>query len=323
MTTPSRNVSVIEPVGRALDRVNVMLFRPFDLGKWFTIGFCAWLALLGESGGGGGFHFNVPSGGSHHGGNVRRELERAWEYVLANLFWIVPLAVTLVVVGLAFWVLFKWLSSRGHFMFLHCVALNRAAVVEPWNEFAREANNLFLFRLVLGLLSIITTLPLVVLGVVLAWRLFVTQHFTVAGVMGLGALVLAIVALSLICVLIEKLTKDFVVPLMYLRRRGCVECWGELLTLLRGYAGEFILWLLFQIVLGLAVSAIVLAAVVVTCCIACCVLALPYVGTVLLLPVLIFERAYALHFLAQFGPTFDVFTPSRLLDAGAAPSAAA
>ena len=44
-----------------------------------------------------------------------------------------------------------------------------------------------------------------------------------------------------------------------------------------------------------------------TCCIAGCFLAIPYIGTVLLLPVLVFTRAYSLHFLAQFGPDYDVF----------------
>ena len=36
----------------------------------------------------------------------------------------------------------------------------------------------------------------------------------------------------------------------------------------------------------------------------------PYLGTVLLLPVLVFQRAYSLHFLAQFGPAYDVFPPA-------------
>ena len=29
-------------------------------------------------------------------------------------------------------------------MFLHCVALDKAEVGEPWNKFGREANSLFL-----------------------------------------------------------------------------------------------------------------------------------------------------------------------------------
>jgi len=45
-------------------------------------------------------------------------------------------------------------------MFLHCVALNAAEVQVPWAKFAREANSLFLFRLVISLLSLVVTLPL-------------------------------------------------------------------------------------------------------------------------------------------------------------------
>ena len=54
MTTPSREISVVEPISPALEHVKRMLFQPFDLGKWFVIGFCAWLAYLGEAGGGSG-----------------------------------------------------------------------------------------------------------------------------------------------------------------------------------------------------------------------------------------------------------------------------
>jgi hypothetical protein len=323
MTTPPRRISVVDPVGQALDRVKLILFQPFDLGKWFTIGFCAWLAFLGESGGGhGGFNFHVPSGSSHRGGSARHELERALEFVMSNLYWILPVVLGVVALLLALWVAFTWLSSRGRFMFLHCVARNEAVVVEPWNAFGREANSLFLFRIVLGLISIVLTLPPVVFGAVLAWRMFVVRRPSVGGVLGLVALGLGVVLVSLVFLLIEKLTKDFVVPLMYLRRRRCRECWGELLGLLRTHAGEFILWLLFQIVLSLVISALVLAAILVTCCIACCLLMLPFLWAVLLLPILVFERSYSIQFLAQFGPDFDVVAPLGPPIAEAAPPAA-
>jgi len=45
VTNSHREISVTEPVSPALERVKTMLFKPFDLGKWFTIGFCAWLAF--------------------------------------------------------------------------------------------------------------------------------------------------------------------------------------------------------------------------------------------------------------------------------------
>jgi hypothetical protein len=37
-------------------------------------------------------------------------------------------------------------------------------------------------------------------------------------------------------------------------------------------------------------------------------LLIPYIGKVIVLPLLVFERAYSLHYLRQFGPQFDVFS---------------
>ena len=76
----------------------------------------------------------------------------------------------------------------------------------------------------------------------------------------------------------------------------------------RGHAGQFALYILFQIVLGMAIGIIVLGAVLITCCLAGCLMLIAYVGTVLLLlPVLVFKRSYSLYFFAQFGPAYDVF----------------
>ena len=90
-----REISVVEPVSPALERVKQMLFKPFDLAKWITIGFCAWLAGLGESGGGGGFNY-----GNHYDNNSgsRRNSSgiftmQASDFVMANLGWIIPLTI--------------------------------------------------------------------------------------------------------------------------------------------------------------------------------------------------------------------------------------
>ena len=67
-----------------------------------------------------------------------------------------------------------------------------------------------------------------------------------------------------------------------------------------------VVWL-FQIVLGLATGIVIVIAFLATCCIACCVMMLPYLGTVLLLPILVFKRSYSLYYFAQYGPPYDVF----------------
>lgn len=304
---PQLEISVTAPVSAALERVKQVLFQPFDLGKWFVIGFCAWLALLGQQGGGGG----GGNFGSHDGPtreSLREGFNRAKDYVAENAIWLIPLVIVvfLVVIGLV--LLFNWLSSRGKFMFLHCVALNKAEVVVPWNQFVREANSLFWFRLGLGLLSMIVFLPLVALMVIPVVGMVKAGAANAAAIAISSVSLLLVIALGITFFVIRKLTMDFVVPIMFLRRKKCLESWRELRSLFAGNVGNFILYFLFQILLTLVIGMMLLLVVIATCCIAGCFMALPYLGTVLLLPVHVFNRAYSLYYLAQFGPEFNVFS---------------
>lgn len=303
-------ISVTAPISQALDRVKRVLFQPFDLGRWFIIGFGAWLAHLGEQGWGGGGNYG---GGSHHGGpggpNIQHALERAKDYLVSNLWWIGPVVVALVVLGLVLWVVFTWLSSRGKFMFLHCVALNKAEVLVPWEQFAGAGNSLWRFRLGLGLVGMVVMLPLLALIVVPVLKMVTRGAPNAAGILVAAGALLMIIAVAIGFAVIGKLLTDFVVPLMFLRGTKCLAGWGELRGLLVAHIGSFVLYFLMQIVLGLAIALMVLVVVLATCCIAGCFMVIPYLGTVLLLPVLVFKRAYSLHFLAQFGPEYDVYPP--------------
>ena len=300
-------ISVTQPVGKAIERVKQVLFRPFDLGKWFGIGFCAWLAYLGQ--GGTGMNFNSFGRKQVSGVDFRQTLERARDYTMDNLQWIVPLAIALVVFGLVLGVFLTWLHSRGDFMFLHCVAVNRAEVAVPWNEFSREGNSLFWFRLGLGLISMIAMVPLLILGGLKVFHMAMDQSWSFQGVATVVGFALALFLVAIVFGIVRKVTTDFVVPIMRLRRMRCLAGWAVARRLFADHLGQLLLYFLFQIVLGVAIFVIVLAAVVVTCCLAGCFLALPYLGTVLLLPVLVFSRAYSLHYLAQYGREFDVFAP--------------
>jgi len=310
MTTSPREISVVEPVSPALEHVKRMLFRPFDLGKWLVIGFCAWLAYLGETGGGtGGGNSNFGNHAGHSGTDFRHALDQARDYLLNNLDWIIPLAAFLIVVISGLGLLFLWLNSRGKFMFLHCVALNRAEVTEPWNKFGSEGNSLFWFRLVLALAGMILMLPLLGVIAVMICQMIYRCEPDPAGIMMAVGLGLALFLIAIFFAIIKKFTVDFVVPIMLLRRTKCLAAWREFYGLLAAHFWLFVLYILFQIVLGMAIGILIVMAVLVTCCCACCLMLLPYLGTVLLLPVLVFKRAYSLYFLAQFGPEYDVFPP--------------
>jgi hypothetical protein len=228
---------------------------------------------------------------------------------LNNLDWIIPLAAFLIVVILGLWLFFLWLNSRGKFMFLHCVALDRAEVTEPWNKFATEANSLFWFRFVLGLMGMVLTLSLLGIIAVMILKMIYRGEPDVAGILMAVGLGLALFLVAMVFAIIKKFTVDFVVPIMLLRRSRCLAAWREFSRLLSAHFWQFVLYLLFQIVLSLAIGVLIVMVVLITCCCAGCVMALPYLGTVLLLPVLIFKRAYPLYYLAQYGPEYDVFPP--------------
>ncbi|MES0447167.1 MAG: hypothetical protein ABUJ92_11530 [Desulfobacterales bacterium] len=305
--TPQRppTVSVIEPIGPAFEKVKTILFSPFDLRKWFVIGFCAWLAFLGSGGGNGG--------GGRGGGppDVHEGFGQAKVFVLENLGWIIPVALIGVMLIIVLWLVSTWLSSRGRFMFLHCVAENKAEVKVPWAKFRQHANSLFLFRIVLGLIGFaVIGLPCL-LAVGLIAITIANNGSVAAAVLGIVVIVLMIVAISIVFALIGKFTMDFVVPIMFLRTTSCTAGWREFLTILSVNKVRFVLYILFQIVIAIAIGAIFSIGFCIGCCL-CCVsllLLIPYIGTVILLPVLVFKRAYSLLYLGQFGPEFDVFKP--------------
>jgi len=300
------HVSVIEPISPAFEKVKTILFRPFDLGKWFTIGFCAWLAYLGSGGGGGG--------GSGRGGrgysNVHEGFGQAKEYVLANLGWIIPIASIAVMLIIVLWFVFKWLSSRGRFMFLHCVAQNKAEVSTPWTKFRQHANSLFLFRIVLGLIGFVVIGLPVLLAVGCIVMMIAGDGAFAIGILGGILIGLIILVGAIIFGLISKFTTDFVVPIMFLRTTSCVAGWREFLTILSVNKARFALYILFQIVIAMAIGSIIFMGFCIGCCL-CCVsflLLIPYIGTVILLPIHVFTRSYSLLYLGQFGPEFDVFS---------------
>lgn len=302
-------ISVIDPINPAIQRTKLVLFKPFDLAKWFTIGFCAWLASLGTNQ---PIPLNFRFFPRRNQLNFQPDqfLQHAKDFFIDNLPWLIPAALIGGIITIMLWLLFTWLRSRGQFTFLHCVAQNKAEVEIPWAKFKHHANSLFLFRIVLGLIAFTAmfSLGLLVFFFILAAR--AADSITFAPILPLLLIVtpLSIVAAIVFC-LIHKFTTDFVVPIMFLRTTSCITAWRQFWALLSGNLGRFALYILFQIVIALAIGVIILAAVCMTCCCAACILAIPYIGTVLMLPLLVFKRAYPLCYFRQFGPDFDCFVP--------------
>lgn len=302
------SVSVVDPISPAMSRVKKVLFSPFDLRKWFAIGFCAWLSSCGETGGGNG-NFNYSNRNSTDRGDLREGLENAWQYVLDNLIWILPVIIGLILFGVGIWLLALWLNSRGKFMLLHCVARNRGEIRVPWDTYAPQANSLFVFQILLGVIAFLVLFPLVVGSIAVILLALMGEGSLVGPILLAVGGILCAVAFGLLVGAVKRLLEDFVVPIMYQRALKVQAAWQEFLPLMKANLWRFVGYLLFSVVIAIIIATIVFVLVIATCCIACCILIIPYLGTVLILPLFVFRRAYSLYYLEQYGPDYTVISP--------------
>jgi hypothetical protein len=298
--TPER-IELIAPLGKALRHTGKVLFEPFDMGKWFVIGFCAWLATLGKGGG--------PSFGYNFNSNSFRQGSREVQQFVQSLPWMIPLVIGASLFGLIVYLLFLWLSSRGKFMFLYCAVNNCAFVKYPWDQFRRQGNSVFLFRLVVGILWIIGLglTALLGLGLYAALRAGLPQDGAVILAV-LGAMMIGL-PLSVAFLIVTVVTEDFVIPVMVRQGRLCIPAWKVCRQLIRDHFGKIVLYWLFKILLSIVISAMVFAFVLGTCCIGGAILMIPYLGAVLLLPITCFKRSFSVFYLRQFGDAYDIFPP--------------
>lgn len=304
MNGATPRIEIFKPFGEAWELTKKILFQPFDLRKWCVIGFAAFLSNLGS-----GFNFN-------YNFNRRSDLKQVpvFQDVIDAIHemphWLVVAGVVLIVLLiLAVTIVFAWLRARGRFIFIDCVVKDRAAIAQPWREFRREGNSYFLFSVLIGCAFFIV-------GALLALPFFlpIVRHVTFVhlhDVYLISMIVLWAVVIMLL-VLAWSVIAHFVVMVMYRRRCRVREALRTALALISNYPGEITLYCLFWIVLALAAG---LISCVLTCA-TCCLALIPYVGTVILLPVFVCLRAFGLSFVRQFGPDYDVW-------AGVAPPEAA
>lgn len=299
------NIDFVNPLSRGWGRMKKALFQPFNLKKWFVVGFTVFLAELTEGPNGNG------TTGIHekrHGdfGDVINFPGFAWEWLMNHPFWF-GLIIIGIVCFIAFIILLTWLSSRGKFMFLDNVVYDRALVVNPWYEFRMHGNSLFLWRLGFGLICLGIIVLLLVAGFILAANIYhQTLKIHESVLLGIG---LGLVVLAAICIIayISMFLNNFIVPIMYKNGIKTTQAWQHFLQIFSRYPFHFILYGLFLLVLYIVVVIAVIIAGFLTCCIGLFLLMIPYINAVVLLPISYTFRAYSVEFLEQFGPEFKIF----------------
>jgi hypothetical protein len=298
------NIEYFAPLSRAYERMKRTLFNPMDPRKWFVLGFAAFLAGLTDTKFNGGFLSNWNE--ERKPADLFNFPQNIWEWLQQHPGWIIAIAVILFL-AIVLGVLLTWVSARGKFIFLDNIVQNRALIAAPWREYSSEANSFFLWNLLFGVISAVIGLPyLVYCFISLRSSYDASQDIkTLIGPIILFALGL----LLLVCLFgfIFLMLKDFVVPIMYRDRIRTGPAIEKLLPLLSSGLLYFIGYAFFLCILALGVGILVLFACCATCCIGFILLAIPYIGAVILLPVSYTLRSFSVEFLEQFGPEYQVF----------------
>jgi hypothetical protein len=326
-------ISVTDPLSPAYERTAQMTFRPFKLDKWFAVGFVAWLAGLGE-GGGPNFNFNnkfkfpappappVPptpaprtwpptTDPSNTGPSTPATSYTAppdpWQPVIdwmkTHVFELVLIGVAILVVIIAISLIVMWINSRGKFMLLHSIANDSPAVAAPWKQYKQLANSLLGLRVCLFLMGSVLSLAILGAGVMLALPDLRAEQFGSRAITAIAVCVPLMLLVGIPLLFINWCTTNLVTVVMYARGALVMDAWREFrLQVMPGNFGKIVLFMLMNIVLniGLVIAQALLG------CVTCCIGFLPYLGTVVSLPLILFLRCYGIYFMQQFGPQYVI-----------------
>jgi hypothetical protein len=298
------NISYFEPLFWAFRHMKTSLFQPFNIGKWFAVGFSAFLAgLLDGWGNGGDWKWEKKDFDIDQIADLPYIIR---EWIIENFEWTL-----LIILGVIFLImlliLLNFLSSRGKFLFLENVVQNNRLIKKPWFEYGTEADSLFIWRIIYGVFALAA-----ILGIIF-YAIYYFQELSTLTLIGLGFLLLFT---FIVCGYISLFLNDFIVPIMYKHRISASKAWLKFILLFNETPLPFILYglLIFALIIMVIIGVIIIGFL--TCCIGFVLIAIPYIGSVVLLPVSYTFRAYSVAFLGQFGSQYTLFPEDTQADKG-------
>ena len=293
--------SCLSAASQAYNRVVAVLFRPFDIMRWFSMGFCAWLAYIGTQ----SANFNGMKG-EGNSALLKQQVDGLLDK-MSNAFahpgpYESAFAGALIFLCLLVGLWMCALRSRGDFMFLHRWYQPDAPVLLCWRAARVAGHELFIWRVyffvVAGLLFALdgaSAYAQIIRPYVAAGKVW-NQALVHPTVVCVTAAVLLVIGTQLVA----HLAKAFVVPVMYWHGVTASRAWLVVFALCNQYPFAVLGYLAYCVVCWFLAALAILAFVLCTCCIGIIPLAMPYVYGVILLPVFLFFRGYAVCFLSQW-----------------------
>lgn len=299
---------VSEAVNPAIETTKRLLFRPAQIGVWFSFGFIFFLQSCSE---GGGFNYRVPdfSGlfdkdGSDTTSSFLHALGGAsspWPHLDQTT--IIAIAVAAFIVAIPLIILAAWFGARGQMMAIFAVSTGDAQIGKAWRETQAAGSSYFRFELVIMGLGLLALLPIAAFGVMIYMSASDSgfSHWTD---LWPKLAILAVVAAALFTpmIVVRSLARNFVAPIMLRQSIGAREAWTRFWGHAHVSFKDLLLFYLLKFVFLIAAGFITVFVVLFTCCIG----ALPVINQTLLSPWHVFERAWTLEMLASVDPSFDL-----------------
>jgi hypothetical protein len=293
-------MNIEQPIHNAWKRTREWLFRPFSLTIWCRLGFVAWLASFLAGSDVPSFHFSF----SHSATNQPEYSGfQHWIESLGLEGTMLVVCGIVLIIGL-FLVLLFWIGARAQFMFLDNVVRRRTAVRDPWREFREQGNRFFGFYAWVASVPLLVLVLIVLLGVVAFWPDFVSREWpSWSRVVPWMVTFMVTVLFAVVWSVGLLLYRDFGVPILYVENCTATAAASRVWQIARRSPGQCLLYLLARIILAVVCGMLGGAILVATCLIG----SLPYVGTVLTLPLWVFRQSFVLDCLSQLAPEYRLW----------------
>jgi len=318
--------SVLKAVSMAWQRMTNLLFRPFDIARWCGIGFCAWLAALGNRkiSNVQGWNNLIASynklinetEGSNLIANIKPEIDKGLSEIAGKIesSVVTPESITVIIIlsvllALAFNMVIIYFKSRGDFMVVYRWYNPNDNLGQSWSASCINSMKLFKWRVSIMLIvmlvhlyscwSICTQVILAYYQSGFEWDIIYLHKFIGAAAVCLGSLIITF------CV--DYITVAFVVPVMHWHGVSIFKAWGKVIKLFNQFPGAVLIYITFSMAISTAGCIAATLVVYMTCCIG----GMPYIYSVVTLPVYLFLRGYPICFISQWK---DNFIPGVDLD---------
>lgn len=301
---------VTETIGPAWETMKRVLFRPFNLGTWFSFGLVFAFQSCAEGGGGGGNNLRIPDlgsgsghGGSGSGDDTANAITSALPHGLGGIgaAELAVLAAIAVVVAIPLVVLMWWLGSRGQMMAIRAVATGRPDFGEAWHATHGAGGRMFKFHLAVSGIALLVFVPLLGIGAAVTLPVIRDERHIETILPWLIALGLVAIVAMIPLAIVSSLGRSFVAPIMWKHEIGAREAWRRFWSIGKNHVGPIVVFWLIGGCFAIAAGIVGLVGGFLTCCLGF----LPILHQTILAPYYVFERAWTLEILASMSPDFD------------------